>query len=162
MTKKWFFRLILASAAMGIAYAQGPSVTTYQWWNTPIVNTLGLSETQLKQIHSVVNEHRDNLKLLYSSVNKAESDLQEVFNQDQLDQSKGHQAVNQLASARGDLTRELADMSLELRTILTSQQWQDLQSRPVGRGPSRGRGRRGAGQAPSGSGPHGPPPSGSK
>ena len=133
-------------------WAQGPSVTasaTFPWWNTPIVNSLNLSEAQTKQIHMVVDDHRDRLKDLYAAVNKAESDLKTVFNQDPVDQRKGRQAVDALASARGDLTRELSTMSLELRTVLTAQQWQDLQNQPR---PGRGTRRRGP-PPPTGSGP---------
>lgn len=148
-------RLVFAliAAAGATALAQSSRVTpsaSFPWWNSPIVNTLNLSEAQLKQIHSVVDEHRERLKDLYTAVNKSESDLQAVYNEDPVDQRKGRQAVDALANARGDLTRELSEMSLELRTILTAQQWQDLQNR---RGAARGSRRRGA-PAPSGSGPH--------
>lgn len=152
MRRRFLPALLIAAAAGALAWAQAPSVTssaTFPWWNTKIVNDLNLSDAQMKQIHTAVDEHRDRLKDLYAAVSKAESDLQAVFNQDPVDQRKGRQSVDALASARGDLTRELSTLSLELRTILTAQQWQDLQSR---RGPARGPRRRGT-APPSGSGP---------
>jgi len=142
---------IVTIAAAASAWAQGPSVTssaTFPWWNTPIVNTMNLSEAQMKQIHDVVAGHRERLRDIYGAVNKAEADLKAVFNQDPVDQRKGRQAVDALANARGDLTRELSMMSLELRTVLTAQQWEDLQNKQPGRG-----GRRRGNPAPTGSGP---------
>jgi Spy/CpxP family protein refolding chaperone len=147
--------LIVASACLAQAQQpRGAPSATFPWWANPhIVNTLNLSDAQTKLIHSAVDGHRDRLKDLSAAVNRAEADLQAVFNQDPVDQRKGRQAVDQLANSRGDLTRELADMSLELRTILTAQQWQDLQSDQLNHG---GRGmprRRGPNAGPAGSGP---------
>jgi hypothetical protein len=44
-----------------------------------------------------------------------------------VDQAKANQAIERLIAARTDLTRTLSQMSLRLRTVLTEQQWHDLQ-----------------------------------
>jgi Spy/CpxP family protein refolding chaperone len=82
-----------------------------------------------------------------------------IFNQDSIDQRKADQAVNQLANARGDLTRTLSQMSLKLRNLLTADQWRDLQARQAGRGaPRPGARRRGPGPVSKGSAPSSAPP----
>jgi Spy/CpxP family protein refolding chaperone len=85
-------------------------------------------------------------------VKKAESDLDDVFNEDTVDQRRGFEAIDRLTKARADMTRSVAEMSLRMRALLTPQQWQELQRRQreqgstlenVGRnaGPQRGGGR---------------------
>ena len=44
-----------------------------------------------------------------------------------MDQTKANDAINQLAAARGELTKAVSQMDLKLRMILTAQQWQQLQ-----------------------------------
>jgi Spy/CpxP family protein refolding chaperone len=62
-----------------------------------------------------------------AEVNKAEIDLQAQFDHDPVDQAKANQAIERLIAARTDLTRTLSQMSLKLRTVLTEQQWRDLE-----------------------------------
>jgi len=50
-----------------------------------------------------------------------------------VDQRKANEAIDHLATARGELTRTLSQMTLRLRTILTSEQWQELQRRQAQR-----------------------------
>ncbi len=158
---------LLAVAMAGTLAAQAPpprfnSPTSFPWWNNPVANGLNnLTDAQSKQISATVAEYRDRLKDLYAQVNTAESGLEEIFNQETIDQRKADQAVDQLANARGDLTRTLSQMSLKLRTVLTAEQWQDLQNRQrarnaAGRGP--GSRRRGPGSITKGAPPVAPPP----
>jgi Spy/CpxP family protein refolding chaperone len=91
------------------------------------------------------------LKDLRADVNKAESNLDGIFNQDAIDQRKADAAVDQLAHAREDLTRTISQLSLNLRKILTSEQWQQLRDQHAARQSQRvlpGRGRRGASAPP--------------
>ncbi len=157
---------LLAVAMAGALAAQVPprfnSPTSFPWWNNPVANGLNnLTDAQTKQIGATVAEYRDRLRDLYAQVNTAESGLEEIFNQETIDQRKADQAVDQLANARGDLTRTLSQMSLKLRTVLTAEQWQDLQNRQrarnaAGRGP--GSRRRGPGSITKGAPPAAPPP----
>jgi Spy/CpxP family protein refolding chaperone len=144
----------LALAVPGILFAQGPGPgPRLPWWESPMVKNLDLSDSQTKQIQATVSDYRDKLRDLRSSVDRAESDLQGVLNEDPVDQRKANEAIEQLASARRDLFRTTSQMDLKLRVVLTAQQWQQLQSQTRGRILRPG-GRRGRG-------PNGPPSSGS-
>jgi hypothetical protein len=44
-----------------------------------------------------------------------------------VDQAKANQAIEQLITARTGLTRTLSELSLKLRVLLSSAQWQQLQ-----------------------------------
>ena len=138
MRKTWL--LIAALTASGV-YGQSPR-SPFPWWESPMVSGLDLSDAQMKQIRATVSEYRDRLRGLRAAVNRADSELAAVFNEDPVDQRKASDAIEQLVNARSELTRALSQMDLKLRTVLTPQQWQELQSqqgrgRPVRRRPGQ-------------------------
>ena len=153
-------RLGLLIPVLGAVLAAGlcaqpprPPMSTSYWWNNKlVVNSLNLSDAQLKQMNETQAAYVGRLSDLRAAVNKAESNFDSIFNQETIDPRKADAAVDQLAAARGDLTRTISQLSLNLRKILTSDQWQALRdqqaARPAQKGPFPGRGRRGAGPGP--------------
>ena len=121
---------------------QGPALWEGAWWNSPIVQNLDLTEAQRKDIRGTVREYRGHLLDLREAVQRADSDLEIALGENPLDQRKANEAIEHLATARGELTRTLSQMTLRLRTILTNEQWQELQKRQAQRraAPFRGRG----------------------
>jgi len=99
----------------------------YAWWAKPVVKNLNLSQTQKQQIHSTVQQFRVHLIDVRAEVAKAEINLEDQFNRDQVDQQKANEAIERLIAARTDLTRTLSQMSLKLRMVLNEQQWRELQ-----------------------------------
>ena len=146
--RSWFW---VAAAFPAVLWAQGPRPGLRQgpalwegaWWNSPIVQNLDLSETQRKDIRGTVREYRGHLFDLREAVQRADSDLEIALGENPLDQRKANEAIEHLATARGELTRTLSQMTLRLRTILTSDQWQELQRRQALRRPGPFRGREG-------------------
>ncbi len=116
--------LILSSAAL----AQLPK-GFYAWWGSPVVKDLNLSDEQRKQIRFTIRDYRPHLVELRAEAERAEEDLEYQFNQQPVDIRKASEAIDRLAAARSNLTRTLSQMSLKLRTVLTQQQWQELQKR---------------------------------
>jgi len=110
------------------------------WWDSPLVNSLDLTDAQTRQIRSTVADYRDKLRDLRAAVNKADNDLESIFNEDPVDQRKANDAIDALVSARGELTRTLSQMDLKLRLVLTPEQWQMLRSQGRGVRPLRRRG----------------------
>src|ERR1700692_3879234 len=43
------------------------------------------------------------------------------------DQAKANEAINRLVTARAELTRAISQFSLKVRTVLTAQQWLEMQ-----------------------------------
>jgi Spy/CpxP family protein refolding chaperone len=128
-----------------LLYAQGPRVGGFpgggfgrQWWDNPVANGLNLSEAQNTQIRAIVREYRTKLIDLRASEDKAQGDLQDVFNDTPNDQRRANDAIDRLASARAEATKTLSQMSLRLRNVLTAEQWQQLRDREQNR--FRGRG----------------------
>jgi Spy/CpxP family protein refolding chaperone len=106
-----------------------PKPETTAWWDQPVVQDLGLSEEQNKKIRATVAESRDRLIQLRGAADKAETALQQVMDEEKLDLKRGQDAIDQVVTTRADMMRAVAQMSLKLRMILTSAQWQILQKR---------------------------------
>jgi Spy/CpxP family protein refolding chaperone len=122
--RRYMFLAFLLSTSL---CAQMPK-SLYAWWSKPVIaKQLNLTNVQRQQIRSTVMQYRPHLIDVRAEVNKAEIDLQAEFDHDPVDQAKANQAIERLIAARTDLTRTLSQMSLKLRTVLTEQQWRDLQ-----------------------------------
>jgi Spy/CpxP family protein refolding chaperone len=123
-----------------------PAQVPRAWWNNPVANGLSLSAEQKTEIATIAEEYRTRLSQQSEETDRAEAELEEVFNADTVDWRRGEQAIAQLVKARGELTNHISRMSLRMRAVLTPQQWQTLQARsrgpvrPAGRGPGVGRG----------------------
>lgn len=130
--------LLLVPALLCAQPMRGPR----PWWDSEVTRELNLSDAQLKQIHQTQKDFRPRMRDLRDEVDKAEKDLDAIFNEETIDQAKANDAINRLATARGELTKAVSQMDLKLRMILTAQQWQDLKEKQ--RRPWPGGGRRGA------------------
>ena len=124
---------LFASLFAAPALAQLPR-NLYPWWSKPVAQELNLSVEQKKQVRETIKAYRPRLLELRASVDRAEAELETQFNQQPVDARKANDAIDRLASARADLTRTLSQMSLKLRTVLTEQQWEELQRRRPVRG----------------------------
>jgi Spy/CpxP family protein refolding chaperone len=146
-------RLVVFAALPLALWAQGPrpfpSGWERPWWDSPVVQDLNLTEAQQAEIRATVKEYRDRVVDIRKAIEGADRDLEAVFNNDNpVDQRKAGEAIDRLAAARADMTRALSQMSLKLRTVLTAEQWQELQRRQPGRLGLPGGGRRGPGGRP--------------
>jgi Spy/CpxP family protein refolding chaperone len=121
-------RFILIGVLLNVPlFGQMPK-SLYAWWSKPVVaRQLNLSNDQRQQIRATVVQFRPRLIDIRAEVTKAEIDLEAQFDHEPVDQTKANQAIERLIAARADLTRTLSQMSLKLRTVLTEQQWRDLQ-----------------------------------
>jgi Spy/CpxP family protein refolding chaperone len=129
MLRACLFVLLFAAAAS----AQLPR-NLYPWWSKPVAQELNLSFEQKRQVRDTIQAYRPRLVELRARVDRAEADLETQFNQQPVDTRRANDAIYRLASARADLTRTLSQMSLKLRTVLTQQQWEELQRRRPVRG----------------------------
>jgi Spy/CpxP family protein refolding chaperone len=116
----------------GASWWEGP------WWSSPFVENLNLSDSQKADIRAAVREYRDKIVEIRGNLQKADADVEAAFGENPVDQRKASDAIERLAAARGDLTRTLSLMSLKIRSVLTPEQWQELQRRQPGRRGGRG------------------------
>ena len=136
---KWFLAavvlpaVLLAQGGPRLAARKGPALWEGAWWNSPVVQNMDLSESQRKEIRGTVRQYRGHLMDLREAVQRADGDLEIALGESPVDQRKANEAIERLATARGELTRTLSQMTLRLRTILTNEQWQELQKRQAER-----------------------------
>lgn len=144
----------------------------FQWWkNSDTVSKLNLSTTQVSQLDAAFTSHKTNLKTDFEAMRTADTNLRNLLDQDNPDQTAVNSAANAVLNARAAVERETTQMMLDFRKVLTADQWKQLRDmHPMGpgfggkmrgRGFGHGRGQ-GQGQAPNAPGadvaPPPPPP----
>jgi Spy/CpxP family protein refolding chaperone len=99
------------------------------WWkNSEVVSKLQLSDEQVKQIAKTFLDHRLNLIDLRADLDKQELRLQPLLDDDQPDESKVGAQIDLITAARGRLEKENAMMMLDIRRLLSVDQWKKLKS----------------------------------
>jgi len=118
---------VLLLCAAGIALAQNSA--NLPWWTSDIVHDLGLSPAQTQKIHQIVRAHRDRLFDARNNVQKAEAALEDLMNDPNVSPAAAKPVIDRLAQGRAESTRVFTEMSVELRSVLTIDQWRLLRKR---------------------------------
>ena len=117
------FFVLAASAAFGQNRAN------FAWWNSEVVSDLHLTDAQRKQIRNVVSSYRPKLIDARSESQKAEGDLQDILNNEHVELSQAQSVIERLAKAHAESTRVFTEMSIQMRSVLTLDQWRELVKR---------------------------------
>jgi hypothetical protein len=108
-----------------------------KWWqNSDTAKKLQLSDAQIGQLDQIFYDHR--VKLIDYGADMAKQDLklQTLVDADVPDEGQVNVQVDQVLAARGKLEREYTLMNLDLRKVLSLEQWRQLKSlRGTGGGP---------------------------
>jgi Spy/CpxP family protein refolding chaperone len=100
-----------------------------KWWKNPdTAKQLQLTDGQVAQLDQKFVEHR--LKLIdYSAeMQKQDLKLQTLLDADSPNETQVGAQVDQVLAARGKLEREFTMMNLDLRKVLSLEQWKKLKS----------------------------------
>jgi len=138
-----FVTVTLVSPLVSPMMAQPPRGPR-PWWDGEVAKNANLTDAQQKQFVQIQHDFRPRMREVQEGVRRADAEVAAAFNEEPVDQTKANAAIEKLATAHAELTRALSQMDLKLRTVLTAQQWQEMnrhqrnwpQDRP-------GRGRRG-------------------
>jgi Spy/CpxP family protein refolding chaperone len=114
--------LVLLSAVSGVAQNRA----NFPWWNSPVVQDLGLNATQSQKIRQVVRSYRDRLLDARNTVQKAEGALEDLMNEPEVDPEAAKPVIERVSAARANSSRVLLEMSVQLRSVLTLDQWRQL------------------------------------
>ena len=109
-----------------IASAFGQNRAEFPWWNSPVVADIGLSADQTARIRQIVRGYRNRLFDARNNVQKSEAALEDVMNDDHIAPESVKPLIDHLASARAESTRTVLEMNIELRSVLTLDQWRIL------------------------------------
>ncbi|MGA8025676.1 MAG: periplasmic heavy metal sensor [Bryobacteraceae bacterium] len=116
--------LVLCLAAASCASAQNRA--NFPWWNSPVVADLGLSPAQSQRIRQIVRSYRARLLDARNNVQKAEGDLEDLLNDPAVNVEAAKPVIERLAVARANSSRVFLEMSVQLRSVLTFDQWRQL------------------------------------
>lgn len=123
MTRQFVITLLLVVSA-SMASAQNRAQTP--WWNSPVVSDIGLSQTQETKIRQIVRTYRDRLFDARNNVQKAEAALDDVLNDQDVNPAAAKPIIERVAVARENSSRVFLAMSVEVRAVITLDQWREL------------------------------------
>ena len=120
---KTFEKRIIVHGGMGMRGEMG------KWWREPeISKKLQLSEGQIAQLDQIFYDHRVKLIDHGAEMEKQDLRLQSLLDADQPNEGEIGSQVDLVLAARGKLEREYTFMNLDLRKVLSLDQWRQLKS----------------------------------
>jgi len=117
------------------ATAAGPGMSIMyhrelgKWWqNSDIAKKLQLSDDQIGQLDQTFYDHKVKLIDYGAEMEKQDLKLQTLLDADVPNEGQVEAQVDQVLAARGHLEREYTLMNLDLRKVLSLDQWRQLKS----------------------------------
>lgn len=99
------------------------------WWkNSQLAQQLKLTDQQTKELEQTFTDYRLKLIDLRAEVERQEAKLQPLMDADQIDAAKVSTELDSLVAARGRLEKANMMMHVDMRKVLTPDQWKQLQS----------------------------------
>jgi hypothetical protein len=127
----------------GIAVSAGPGNRKIiirhemgEWWkNSDTAKKMQLSDGQIAQLDQIFADHRTKLTNYGTEMGKQDLKLQNLLDADVPNEGLIGTQVDHVLAARGRLEREFTMMSLDLRKVLSIEQWRQLKTIRQERGP---------------------------
>ncbi len=109
------------------AWAQPPNTWGREGQGGPhmlgLIRGVGLTEAQQAQVRQIAGNHRERFRTLSSELRAAQEALTaKLYSPDPLTSDDVSPLLRQIDQLRGDLSRESAQVALEIRGILTPEQ----------------------------------------
>ncbi len=100
-----------------------------KWWqNSDIAKKLQLSDGQIAQLDQTFYDHKLKLIDYGADMEKQDLKLQALLDADVPNEGQVEAQVDQVLAARGKLEREFTLMNLDLRKVLSLDQWRQLKA----------------------------------
>ena len=100
-----------------------------KWWqNSEVARKLQLSDGQISQLDQTFYDHKLKLIDYGAEMEKQDLKLQTLLDADVPNEGQVEAQVDQVLGARGKLEREFTMMNLDLRKVLSLDQWRQLKS----------------------------------
>jgi Spy/CpxP family protein refolding chaperone len=107
-----------------------------KWWkDSKVAQKLQLNDNQISQLDQIFYEHRLKLVDDGAAMEKEDLKLQNLLDADVPNEGEINTQVDRVLSARGKLEREYTFMNLDLRKVLSLDQWKQLKQVREERGP---------------------------
>jgi Spy/CpxP family protein refolding chaperone len=106
-----------------------------KWWqNSDTAKKLQLNEGQISQLDQIFYDHRMKLIDYGAETEKQDLKLQSLLDADVPDEGQIGSQVDLVLASKGKLEREYTMMNLDLRKVLSLEQWRQLKSMHGGMG----------------------------
>ena len=100
-----------------------------EWWkDSEIAKKLQLGDNQITQLDQIFYDHKLKLIDYVAEMQKEDLKLQNLLDADVPNEGQIQSQVDQVLGARGKLERESTMMNLDLRKVLTVDQWHQLKA----------------------------------
>jgi Spy/CpxP family protein refolding chaperone len=100
-----------------------------KWWqNQDIANKLQLNPSQITQLDQTFLDHKLKLIDYGAEAEKQDLKLQSLLDADVPNEGQVQSQIDQVLNARGKLEREVTFMNLDLRKVLSLDQWRQLKA----------------------------------
>jgi len=96
------------------------------WNNSEIATKINLTDQQKQQLETTFTNYRLKLIDQRAAVQREEVKLEPLVQSDKLDESAITRQIDALISARGQLERTTAMMGVDIRKVLSTDQWKQL------------------------------------
>jgi len=114
---------------MGMGPRNGGPGPMGEWWkNSDVAQKLKLTDQQVQQLNKKFLDHRLKLIDYQADTEKQDLKLKTLLDADSPDEGQVGSQVDQVLAARGKLEREFTMMTLDLRKVLSVDQWKQLQA----------------------------------
>ena len=129
--KRWTLAALAAATLAGLpAAAQMVEMPLGKWWKRPVVvEELKLSPEQQQRLDEVLTKNRRAFVDLKADVERRTIDLEDLLSSKDVDPKRVAAASEALEQARGRLGKARTMMVVEMRGILTGDQWTKIVDR---------------------------------
>jgi Spy/CpxP family protein refolding chaperone len=99
------------------------------WWtNASVVRSLRLTTDQMSRIEAIFEQRRQSILQNKTDLEREEAALARMLDAEPLEPSRViSAAIDKVIQARGEMERTYSTMTLEMRQVLTREQWEQLQ-----------------------------------
>jgi hypothetical protein len=126
MRRRLAFAIVLMMAFAASAFAQLPAG---KWWRRPeIIRQLGLAEDQQTRLDTVFRSAANDLIDLKAEVDKRTIELRGDLDQSQLNRASIQKVAERLNDARSRLFSRELSMLVDMRGVLTDDQWNRMRN----------------------------------
>lgn len=112
-----------------VAPRAGIGLLSGKWWNRPaLASQIGITADQRRQLDEIYQKARLQMIDLNAALQKERVRLEPMITADQPDESAIDAQIERAGKARADIEKANAGMILEMRRILTAEQWAKLKT----------------------------------
>jgi Spy/CpxP family protein refolding chaperone len=127
--------LVVLLSFAAVAPAQVKVFVPGNWWrNSATIDRLHLTPEQQKKIEDVFQQNRVRLIDQTAAVEREEVIMEQLMAADSLDVAKLRPQIDKVSEARAQLEKTNANMLLDMRMVLTKDQWDGLTPKSLKRG----------------------------